>query len=131
MGRKPITIDLTEVERLAGLGLTEEEIAASLGISRTTLHNRRVENEQFEQALKRGRANAASKVANALFTKAVIGDVAAIVWYEKTRRGLSDKVSVNWQDEARQRGIDPEQIKREALAAAVAALRAGTASTDD
>ncbi len=32
MGRKEIEIDIAEVERLAGLGLTQEEIALSLGI---------------------------------------------------------------------------------------------------
>lgn len=64
-----------------------------LGISEGTLYSRKRDNEVFEDAIKAGKAAAAVEVANALYEKAVVDrDLGAIIWYEKTRRGLSDKV---------------------------------------
>lgn len=90
------------------MGLNREEIAACLGISVTTLFARKRESEVFDAAIKDGRAQAAQQVANALYTKAVVEkDLGAIIWYEKTRRGLSDKIQqtttqtnidLNWDD---------------------------------
>jgi len=51
-----IDIDLAEVERLAGLGLTYEEIALSLGIAIRTLYSRQGENADFAGAIKKGKA---------------------------------------------------------------------------
>jgi hypothetical protein len=90
VGRKRIHIDLAEVERLAGLGLAQEEIALSLGISYETLRKRKNENVAFVGAIKRGKARAGGEVANALFQQALAGNVAAAIWYEKTRRGITE-----------------------------------------
>jgi predicted DNA-binding protein (UPF0251 family) len=52
MQTKPkIQIDLAEVERLASLGLSQEQIADSLGISNTTFYARKRESEEFAQAV--------------------------------------------------------------------------------
>ena len=68
MQTKPrIEIDSQQVETLAAQGLTNEQIAAALGISRTTLQSRKRENEQFEQALIRGRARGIAVVTNRFF----------------------------------------------------------------
>lgn len=91
MARKKLLIDEAEVEKLAAAGLTLEEIADSLGISRTSLFRHRKEMNQLEQAIKKGRLQAHAKVSNALFELAISGDLGAIVWYEKTRRGLTGK----------------------------------------
>lgn len=91
MGRKRIEIDADEVERLAGLGLTQEEIALSLGISVGTLENRKRESGIFGDAIKRGQSKAKSDVANIIYTKAMDGDLGAAIWYEKTRSGFTDK----------------------------------------
>ena len=80
--------DLAEVERLAGLGLTQEEIALSLGIAVRTLHGRKAENADFAGAIKKGKAQANGLVSNVLFNLCKSGNVTAIIWYEKTRRGL-------------------------------------------
>lgn len=90
MGRKRIEINLEEVERLAGLGLTEEEIALSLGVSTDTLARRKQGIAAFAEAIKRGKAKAGGEVANALFQQALAGNVAAAIWYEKTRRGITE-----------------------------------------
>lgn len=94
MGRKPIEIDLSEVERLAGLGLTDEEISSALGIATSTLYERKKQLSEFSEAIKRGKAIAGGKVANKLFEQCLRGNVGAIVWYEKTRRGLKDQTDV-------------------------------------
>ena len=68
MQTKPrIEIDSQQAETLAAQGLTNEQIAAALGISRTTLQSRKRENEQFEQALTRGRARGIAVVTNRFF----------------------------------------------------------------
>ena len=41
-------IDLDKVEELASLGLSEQQIADSLGISRSTLSRRKKDNETFD-----------------------------------------------------------------------------------
>lgn len=93
-----IQIDMAEVERLAGLGLTQEEIACSLGIAASTFYNHKAESGEIGDAIKRGKASAAQEVSNQLFQRCKNGDLGAIIWYEKTRRGLSDKVSVKIED---------------------------------
>lgn len=91
MSRKRINIDLAQVESLAGRGLTNAEICQCLGICETTLYERKRYNKDFEDALKRGRAKARAVIANALFEQAKNGNMTAIIWWEKTRCGLSDK----------------------------------------
>jgi len=95
MPRPKIEIDISRVEELAAQGLTQAEICLCLGIGETTLYERKRESAVFEEAIKRGKAKAASEVANTLYLMAKGGDLGAIVWYEKTRRGLSDKVQQN------------------------------------
>lgn len=93
MARPRIDIDIDRVAELAGRGLTQAEICAVLGISETTLYDRKRDSEVFADAINRGRAHAAQDVANALYEKATVDkDLGAIIWYEKTRRGLSDRV---------------------------------------
>jgi hypothetical protein len=67
MGRRKIKLDLDKVEQLASRGLTNDAIAASFGVNRSTLYARKRENEQFEQALSRGRAKGTVSVADALW----------------------------------------------------------------
>ena len=94
MTRSRILIDLAEVERLAGLGLSQEEIAVSLGICVKTLIRRKKDSAAFASAIQKGRARAAAVVSNKLFTLCGKGRLNAIIWYEKTRRGLSEKRTV-------------------------------------
>lgn len=92
MGRKKIDIDLEEVETLAGLGLDHDEIALSLGISEATLYRRKSDSDSFERAIKSGKAKAKRKVTSKLMEKIEAGDLGAIIWYEKTRLGFSEKI---------------------------------------
>lgn len=93
MARPKIELDISRIEELAAQGLTQEEIALCLGISDRTLRNHKQIDSVLSDAIKRGKAKAASEVANVLYLKAVVDkDLGAIIWYEKTRRGLSDRV---------------------------------------
>ena len=95
MARPRIDIDVSYVAELAGRGLTQAEICAVLGISEATLYGRKRDNEVFRDAIKAGKAQAAVEVSNALWQKATVDrDLGAIIWYEKTRRGLSDRQAI-------------------------------------
>jgi transcriptional regulator with XRE-family HTH domain len=92
--RKPLEIDLDEVGRLGGLGLTEKQIAEALGISVRTLE-RRKHNGDFLEALHRGKSRAIAEVSNALFELCKEKNVTAIIWFEKTRSGFSDHLTLS------------------------------------
>jgi transcriptional regulator with XRE-family HTH domain len=94
MARPKIELDISRVEEYAAQGLTQAEICLCLGISENTLYRRKADMEVLADAIKRGKAKAASEVANVLYLKATKDkDLGAIIWYEKTRRGLSDRTS--------------------------------------
>src|SRR5262245_2988216 len=97
-GRKPIEINLREVERLGGLGLNEQQICDHLGISNRTLERRKI-NGDFVEALKRGEQRANSQVANWLFKNCKQGNVTAQIWWEKTRAGFSEKLTLEGNQE--------------------------------
>lgn len=107
MARPRTEIDTDRVVELAGRGLNQAEICLVLGISERTLYRYKAEQSVLAEAIKRGRAIAADEVSNKLYDMAVGGDLGAIVWWEKTRRGLSDRVQqmtvqanieLNWDD---------------------------------
>ena len=54
LGRKPWIPDLERVEELAAQGLTNEQIAACLGICESTLYNKKREFLEFLEAIKKG-----------------------------------------------------------------------------
>ena len=86
-----IELDISRIEELAAQGLSQAEICLVLGISEDTLTRRKQDTAVIADAIKRGKAKAASEISNTLYQMARGGDLGAIVWYEKTRRGLSDK----------------------------------------
>lgn len=91
MGRKRIEIDLKQVEKLAAIGLNEQQIADSLGISVPTLEDRKKNNQDFLSALKKGKAKGIAQVANNLFEQSKNGNVSAGIFFMKNRAGWKDK----------------------------------------
>lgn len=119
MKTKPkIELDLAKVEELAGLGLTREQIALSLGVSYSTLNRRAKESEEIETAMRRGRALANIKVAGELMKAIEKGNVTAIIFYLKTRAGWTEKQKIE-ADITQREGIP------EGLPAMYAALKSG------
>lgn len=92
MAGKKIPLDISRIEELAAQGLSQAEICRCLGISEDTLTRRKQDAADVAEAIKDGRAKAASEISNTLYRMAQGGDLGAIVWWEKTRRGLTDKV---------------------------------------
>lgn len=112
MGRPRQVLDLARVEQLAQEGNTDAEIARQLGVSPKTVERRKKDSDGFDAALKRGREAAHSVVANALYRQAKRGNVTAIIWYEKTRRGFRDMqdMTSNGETIKAYAGFDPEQV---------------------
>lgn len=75
-----IEIDLAKVEALAANGLTQQQIADSLGISRSTLFERRKASDEFEQAIQRGKAKGIAVVTNKLMEQYKNGNTTAIIF---------------------------------------------------
>lgn len=92
MARPRIEIDTSRVEELAAQGLSQAEICLVIGVSEDTLSRRKADSAAIADAIKTGKAKAASEIANTLYLMAKGGDLGAIIWYEKTRRGLSDRI---------------------------------------
>ena len=94
MKSKRDTISLKEVERLAGFGFIDKEIAYILDVGVTTLNKYKHEPE-FKSALERGKLVADKKVVKSLYNKAVgfkhdkryyPPDTTAIIFWLKNRR---------------------------------------------
>jgi hypothetical protein len=114
MARPKIEIDISRVEQLAAQGLTQAEICLCIGISESLLYKTKAENTVFGEAIKRGKAKAASEISNVLYLKARDGDLGAIVWYEKTRRGLSDRIQQDITLEATVKGYTTKDTSPDA-----------------
>jgi DNA-binding XRE family transcriptional regulator len=63
-------VDLVQVEAHAARGMTQEQIAAALGISDFTLYARKRESSEFSEAIKRGQAKGIGIITNELFESA-------------------------------------------------------------
>jgi hypothetical protein len=90
-------IDYEKLYNLAKIGLSEEQIAASLGISASTVTRRKRDDEQFDRTLKAGKQAGVAAVTNALFEGAT-GDkpnTSAQIFFLKNRGGWRDKTEVD------------------------------------
>lgn len=100
-----------QIETMAGYGLTRKMMALILGVSLDTLSRRTLEDPELLRRLERGEALAGAQVAQCLYELAtgqitVLSDdpkakvykvppnLGAIIWYEKTRGGRSERFKV-------------------------------------
>lgn len=88
-GRKKIEIDKKEVEKLAGLGCTVEEIAEFLGVSKRTLER------NFVAAINKGREHVKISLKKKQFDVAMKGNVSMLIWLGKNYLGQKDKVDAS------------------------------------
>jgi hypothetical protein len=87
-GRTPIKITpamIKRAEKLASQGLTFKQIAQSIGMAEPTLIKKRRICKELEAAIERGRLAGLTTVTNKLFEKAKRGNIAALIFYLKTR----------------------------------------------
>ena len=95
-------IDLSRVTELSSLGLTEQQIAECLGISLSTFNRRKVSDETFDTALRKGKARAIVTIST-LMRECEKGSLRAIIFYLKCKAG--------WREEEPEiREIPPIQI---------------------
>jgi hypothetical protein len=92
MARPEAEIDLAELEKLAGMQCTNEEIAAFFGVSKRTIL-RRCQAEKFRDILEQGRAKGRVSVRRCLFKLASAGNVAAGIFLAKNLLGYKDSFS--------------------------------------
>ena len=85
---------LKKVESLAAQGLSKREVALCLGIHVSTYCDKQNEYPEFSEAYDKGSSKGVAQVANALYQKAVGGDVTAQKHYLNNRgEGWSERQS--------------------------------------
>ncbi len=82
-----IQITYSEVERLAALGLSQEQIGASLNVSRRTIGRRLNDDPDFAEAFERGRSALAVEIGGILLTHARSGSTDAAKFLANSRLG--------------------------------------------
>ena len=120
-------VDYDQLFNLAKIGLTEEQIGVSLGISVATIGRRKKDDDRFADALKAGKQAGVTTVTNALYEGAT-GDkpsTSAQIFFLKNRAGWRDRAEIDANmsgnvvlehdvnaalDTLREAGIDPEKI---------------------
>lgn len=133
-GRPPFEPTAEErklVEALSGYGIPQPQICALVrdGIGEDTLR------KYFRAEVTRGIAKANAAVAKMSFQKCMQGDTTMLIWWEKTRMGMSDKTIVKVEtDEAEKqlRELSNDELRQVAAAVGIlAAQSAHPGSGDD
>jgi len=91
---------LPTVAELALAGATDQEIADSIGVDRSTYYRWRIRYPEFRDAIKEGKPEADRKVIDSLYTKALAGDTTAQIFWLKNRQ------SKDWKDRKEITGED-------------------------
>lgn len=88
-GRKPLEIDLEQVEKLAALQCTDQEIAAWFHCTPRTIEKRR-KDPLFKEAVERGKALGRISVRRAQLKLLEAGNATMAVWLGKQLLGQRD-----------------------------------------
>ena len=88
-GRKAISIDLVELEKLCSLHCTDEDLAAFFGVSVRTIETRRKKPE-FSEAMNRGRAKGRISLRRAQMKLVEKGNAPMSIWMGKQWLGQRD-----------------------------------------
>ena len=93
-GRPRIVVDLGLVEKLAQIHASQEEIAATLGVSTGFVSERMKNDEEFAAAHARGWSNWKLNLRRKQLEKAMAGDATMQIWLGKNMLGQTDKAEV-------------------------------------
>lgn len=99
---------LTLITGWAREGLTEAQICVNMGVSVSSLESWKNAHPKILEALKEGKEVVDFQVENALYKKAISGDVAACIFWLKNRR--SDRWREKPKEEYGQQAAKPVQI---------------------
>lgn len=91
-GRKPVRINLAEVEKLCSMQCTDQELAAWFHVSTRTIERRR-KSPGFGAAVERGRAKGKTSLRRSLWGLALKGNPAANIFLAKNLLGYRDVVA--------------------------------------
>ena len=86
--RSRIQITEEKIQRtgkLAGLGLSNDQIAECLDMSRSSFYKCMQKNADFRDSLERGRSKAVMEISNALYESAYAGNVKAQFYFLRCR----------------------------------------------
>ena len=86
--RSRIQITEEKIQRtgkLAGLGLSNDQIAECLDMSRASFYKYMQKNADFRDSLERGRSKAVMEISNALYESARAGNVKAQIYFLRCR----------------------------------------------
>jgi len=92
MGRKAVKIDKEQVQALARLGCTWDEIADVLGVARSTLGKNMKTDKGVRDAYERGIAEGDVSIRRAQYDSAMQGKTAMLIWLGKNRLGQTDRI---------------------------------------
>lgn len=98
VGRPAAKVDddmIARVEDFAANGLKIEEMGPCLAMGSSTFFKLKAENVELQEAINRGKSRGASETAGELMKLVKAGNLSAIIWYEKTRCGRSERIDVN------------------------------------
>lgn len=107
---EPTDEELAKIKLYAGLGSTQEQIAAMIGKSVDTLKK----HESVCKALDEGKAETIAKVAGSLVRKALNGDTASAIFYLKTQAGWKETSVVEHAGKVKH-GYDLDSLSTEKL----------------
>jgi transposase-like protein len=79
--------DWAEAEAMAGAGVSLARICAAMNLSETTLRKWRKLRTSLDDAFKKGFAKTEAEIGQTIVERAKKGDLAACIWWEKTRAG--------------------------------------------
>lgn len=104
MARPKLDIDSKEVEKLAAIGCTNDEIAAFFDCSKDTIEGR------FSANLRKGRENGKTRLRRLQLQAAEKGNVAMLIWLGKQMLGQKDKHEIEQTTTGIQINIDKDDI---------------------
>ena len=90
-GRPRLELDLRQVEELARIGCTEEDMAAVLGVSVDTIQRRKRDCPEFCGVIEKGRASLRNSLRRLQVKKALEGNTTMLIWLGKQLLGQSDR----------------------------------------
>ena len=91
-GRKPVSVDLLELEKLCSLHCTDQELADWFGVSTRTIEARK-KHREFAEAMQRGRAKGRISVRRAQMKMLETGNGTMGVWLGKQMLGQRDTIT--------------------------------------
>jgi hypothetical protein len=103
-GRKPVHIDLFQLEKLCSIQCTDEDLAGIFGVTTRTIENKRKKPE-YAEAMTRGRAKGRLSVRREQFKLLERGNPSMAIWLGKQYLGQRDVTPIELS------GPDGKQLK--------------------